>query len=207
MKNLKIKLLSVAACLALVGTASAAWAYAGTASQSASIGVKVAAYADAGSITVSGADNIKLYLDKGEVKFIKEDSSIPLTATYNGPADIENYTVTRSWRADISSKLDGYLNFQNSTGTDSRTYNEFKTLGTWEDSTDLFSSLPKMCWNYCDSLSGYWGNVMDEDNYKNLIGYTGSNWDEDKSKEHYRQSEYEFDVYLTFTVTIAKKSS
>ncbi len=64
-----------------------------------------------------------------------------------------------------------------------------------------------MCWNYCDSLSGYWGNVMDEDNYKNLIGYTGSNWDEDKSKEHYRQSEYEFDVYLTFTVTIAKKSS
>ena len=209
MKKSKIKLLSVAACLALVGTASAAWAYAGTASASASIGVKVAAYADAGTITVSGANNIKLYLDKGEVKFIKEDETIPLTATYNGPEDIENYTVTRSWRADISHKLDGYVDFKNSTGTDSRTYCEFKTLGEWSDSVDLFDSLPEMCWSYCSSLSGYWGEVMDEANYKNLIGYTDtdSDWDEEKSKEHYRQSEYEFDVYLTFTATIEKKSS
>ena len=54
MKNSKIKLLTATACLALVGTASAAWVYSGTATESANIGVKVASYADAGSIDVSG---------------------------------------------------------------------------------------------------------------------------------------------------------
>ena len=82
MKKSKIKMLTASACLALIGTASAAWVYAGTATESANIGVKVASYASAGTITVTGADNLYLYLDKGSVSFKQKETGTDLVATH-----------------------------------------------------------------------------------------------------------------------------
>ena len=90
MKKSKIKMLTAAACLALVGTASAAWVYAGTATASANIGVKVAAYASAGTITVNNADNVRVYLDKDSVTFKLIDETKPFSVKYEKPAGFEN---------------------------------------------------------------------------------------------------------------------
>ena len=151
MKKSKIKLLSVAACLALVGTASAAWAYAGTATQSASIGVKVAAYADAGSITVSGADNLRVYLDNGSVTFTKEDSTIPLTATYTKPEEfaLENKTVTLTYQVVISSYLANFVTYGDGVTSSKQSDNTIATGYdyTWTSGNEIsLDSLPRLAW-------------------------------------------------------------
>ena len=149
MKNSKIKLLSVAACLALVGTASAAWAYAGTASQSASIGVKVAAYADAGSITVSGADNLRVYLDNGSVTFIKEDKAIPFTATYTKPNGFEDKTVTLTYQVVISSYLANFVTYSDGVTSSKQSDNTIATGYdyTWTSGNEIsLDTLPKLAW-------------------------------------------------------------
>ncbi len=86
MRNSKIKLLTGAACLALVGTASAAWVYAGSATESANIGVKIASYASAGTITLSDTSDIKIVLDKDSVYYL--DGKNEVTATYAPPTNL-----------------------------------------------------------------------------------------------------------------------
>ncbi len=99
MKKSKIKMLAASACLALIGTASAAWVYAGTATASANIGVKVASYASAGTITVNNADNVRVYLDKDSVSFKLIDETKPFSVEYTKPAGFEetNKTVTLTY--------------------------------------------------------------------------------------------------------------
>ena len=177
MKKSKIKLLSVAACLALVGTASAAWAYAGTATQSASIGVKVAAYADAGSITVSGADNLRVYLDNGSVTFTKENADIPFTATYTKPEEFasETKTVTLTYQVVISSYITTYVTFDSTVTSTTQSDNSIATGYdyTWTSGSEIsLDSLPKLAWK--ESTEN--GSVFkDKSSYITLVGQMTGN--------------------------------
>ena len=108
MKKSKIKMLTAAACLALVGTASAAWVYAGTATESANIGVKVAAYASAGKITVEGADNYYLYLDKGSVAFKQKVEGTDLIATHDTSEFDATTTSAKTTTLTYTITLTGY---------------------------------------------------------------------------------------------------
>ena len=152
MKKSKIKLLSVAACLALVGTASAAWAYAGTASASASIGVKVAAYADAGSITINGADKISVLLDNGSVSYVSSDGSNTLSATYTAPTgvDTDGKTVNMSYQMVISPRLYEYITFGSGVTTEDSYIGDSATVctasTTYTSGTNIFSTLPALTW-------------------------------------------------------------
>ena len=187
MKNSKIKLLSVAACLALVGTASAAWAYAGTATQSASIGVKVAAYADAGTITVSGADKINVLLDSTGVSFVRSAETDTLSATYAKPSGFESATntVNKTFTVIISPALYNYVTFDSTvTNTEEMTYgNEGSTKRTayvtWTDGEDIFSKLPKLAWQ--DGKNPQTENeykAMIKDMNKNTNIDIDNNWDD-----------------------------
>ena len=166
MKKSKIKLLSVAACLALVGTASAAWAYAGTASASASIGVKVAAYADAGTITVTGADKISLVLDNNNIHFESSDTTPTLSAVHNVPTSFKNDNttkVTKTWRVVLKPNFYNQIcEFDSTTSnlstvSDTTTYGGGKVqivdMGTWTDNTNLFNSLNALKLNFKSSVS------------------------------------------------------
>ncbi len=153
MKNSKIKLLTATACLALVGTASAAWVYSGTATNSANIGVKVASYASAGSITVTGNDKIYILLDKDSVTYVKDSDYTKFSAHHNVPsvADGSGKTVTKRFKLTIQPGLADYIGFvdggieQTATsddGTIRYTFDDF----TWEDDKDIFDSLPELGW-------------------------------------------------------------
>ena len=152
MKNSKIKLLTATACLALVGTASAAWVYSGTATESANIGVKVASYASAGSITVTGNDKIYILLDKDSVTYVKESDYTTFSAHHNVPsvADGSGKTVTKGFKLTIQPGLADYIGFKNgeiehTASSDNGTIRYTDEI-TWEDDVDIFDSLPELGW-------------------------------------------------------------
>ena len=148
-------MLTASACLALVGTASAAWVYAGTATASANIGVKVASYASAGSITVSGNDNVYLYLDNGSVTWKQKDTSKSLTATHtvddalsqDGKTTTLNYTVTlKGTLAEIVKFSDTSVNNNVGTTTIDGTRTAIRTSNaiSWISGTAI--TLPALVW-------------------------------------------------------------
>ena len=172
MKKSKIKMLTAAACLALVGTASAAWVYAGTATASANIGVKVAAYASAGTITVNNADNVCVYLDNGSVSYKLADESKTFSAKYNEPTDVTDKSgksVNRYFTVVISKALADYVTFKDvnyatTSGDGSVHYDLSKVVAgggstlNWTDNGDLLDELPALAWkeNKCpDDENGY----------------------------------------------------
>ena len=162
MKKSKIKLLTATACLALIGTASAAWVYAGTATESANIGVKVASYADAGTITISDTSEIKVVLDKDSVYYLDDNNQV--TATYEKPSGLSlgsNQSITYSYMITISTGLYDYIKFYDTTTVGSSGLNgEIYYLGTWTSGTAIY--LPKLQWkdNKCPG---------DFDSYKALL--------------------------------------
>ena len=184
MKKSKIKLLTATACLALVGTASAAWVYAGTATASANIGVKVASYASAGTITINNADNVYLCLDNGSVSFKKVDSSLPLSATYTAPNGLSldsGKKVEYKFQVSIKASLANYVSFD-TTAVDVETplvgYTEVNTSweqsstfdNTWTSNTDMFDKLPTFKWNTIESSTDTVDTTLtDEDKYKEFI--------------------------------------
>ncbi len=196
MKKSKIKMLTAAACLALVGTASAAWVYAGTATASANVGVKVASYADAGSITVKGADNVYVYLDKGAISFKKDDATVALAAKYEKPAgfDGDTKTITKTFQVVINSGLQNVVSFANGVTTES---NLKSSWIEWEDDTDIFNSLPSLQWN-----SGYFNlnsEFASENAYKSFVAYYCGYSTDDYS--WYDQNEtYTFKSDFNFTI-------
>ena len=214
MKKSKIKLLSIAACLALVGTASAAWAYAGTATQSASIGVKVAAYADAGSITISDTSNIRVVLDKNSIYFTETS----ITANYVAPTSVSgvtvnegtNYTIDRSWYVVISFNLTTYATYSDSASTsgvdddydEDGTANK-KKMGSWSDGVAV--TLPSLTWQ-----SGMMPE--NETQYKSLVNkiapgsITDDNWSTTQSNEwDFATSVPSYNVKVVFEATITAK--
>ncbi len=203
MKKSKIKMLTAAACLALVGTASAAWVYAGTATESANIGVKVASYASAGSITVSGADKINVLLDKGSITFVRDSSEDTLTATHTVPSEFSGATneVFKQYSVVISPKLATYVTFNSSYGTNITKVESDTTFGSvtieagsiylsdsssekfkWKDGVDVFDNLPSLTW-----ASSMEPSVQND--YWNMINYFKSgtidadNWDNVQNNE------------------------
>ena len=184
MKKSKIKLLTATACLALVGTASAAWVYAGTATASANIGVKVASYASAGTITVTGNDKISVLLDNGTISYVRDSDTDKLYATYSKPVGFEDdntKTVTKTFQVYISPALVKYVEFKDYDNAKGYVggWRGYKAQ-TWEDGEDLFSKLPALVWedDMCPTT---------EDGYKNLINtikegtITDSNWDDNQN--------------------------
>ena len=149
MKKSKIKLLTATACLALVGTASAAWVYAGTATASANIGVKVASYASAGTIEVSGNSNLRVYLDKDSVSFVKENSTIPFKATYSKPdgfTDSEK-SVTLTYQVVISKFLANFIKFADGVSSTTASDGSISTDYTYSwTSDDEITNLPELTW-------------------------------------------------------------
>ncbi len=147
MKKSKIKMLTAAACLALVGTASAAWVYAGTATASANVGVKVASYASAGTITVSDTSEIKVVLDKDSVYYL--DGNDKVTATYAAPSgltlDTNTQTISFGYMITISKDLDDYIQWVDTTTMEgSGAGGELYYAGTWTSGTAI--TLPELKW-------------------------------------------------------------
>ncbi len=147
-------MLTAAACLALVGTASAAWVYAGTATASANVGVKVAAYASAGTITVNNANNVYVYLDNGKVSYKLADEFKVFSATYVKPTDVDtsSKTVTKYFTVAISKVLAQYVTFENTSKAkeagDGSVYYELTQddVLTWTDGDNLLEVLPNLAW-------------------------------------------------------------
>ena len=217
MKNTKIKLLTATACLALVGTASAAWVYSGTATESANLGVKVASYASAGSITVTASDKINVLLDNGSVKFVRDSDADTISAKHNVPSEFssESKTVSKIYMVVISPKLATYVNFDSSYDTTKITVPTEDTSfgGTtiakgsiclsdgddenfqWTDGVDIFSKLPSLA--YASSMSpssqaDYWNMI----NYFKADTITSDNWDDVQNTEWNVTSDLNSDVYV-----------
>ena len=182
MKKSKIKLLTATACLALVGTASAAWVYAGTATESANIGVKVASYASAGEITINNADNVYVYLDKDSVTFKLKDDTKPFSATYTAPNGLSlsaGKKVALTYQVVIGDGLSDFIKFATTVsdateneGTDTFTY-ETGWSRNWTTDTNVleYSDFPALIWQ--DTYKGE--ALADETTYKQAIaGLTGN---------------------------------
>ncbi len=183
MKKSKIKMLTAAACLALVGTASAAWVYAGTATESANIGVKVASYASAGKITVTGNDNYYLYLDRGSVKFKQKVEGTNLIATHDTSEFDSTTTSAKTPTLTYTITLTGYLSQiveftdcdNEATSDNDGVFTRVSDEYTWESGKAI--ALPNMNWAIHYDTTGdttYHGKTYDnmyyvEDNYKSLI--------------------------------------
>ena len=153
MKKTKIKMLTTAACLALIGSASAAWVYSGTATASANIGVKVAAYASAGTITISDTSKIKIVLDNGSVYYSVDgvnSETATIDVTYEVPTGVDTTTKTAALTYDmnLSGGLGTYIQFTDSSSVS-------LSDQTWVSGT---FTLPKLSWktNMCPTnFEGY----------------------------------------------------
>ncbi len=210
MKKSKIKMLTATACLALVGTASAAWVYAGTATASANIGVKVASYASAGEITVKGAENVYVYIDKDEITFKKKDATVDLVATHTAPSGLtldSTKEVKLTYQVVINSDLANFVKFGDSVTTIDTTDSSFATdwTRTWTSGSDIFSSLPTLAYKSDTAKT----NMADETKYKAtvgmLLGY-GSSTDYswyDQNTEWTIPSKY--DVTINFKAEVVDK--
>ena len=210
MKKAKIKMLTTAACLALIGSASAAWVYSGTATASANIGVKVAAYASAGEITVSGADNLCVYFDKGSVAIKKIDETIPFKATYTKPTGFEDSsdkTIKLSYQTVISSKLATYVSFSsaiNNTNADGSVQTGF--TGDWVSDTEIsLTTVPlSLCYNSSNVTSD---DLATETTYKEFVaaltGNSTENYDSwyNQSKEWTASEDYYVTINFQAVVT------
>ena len=217
MKKSKIKLLTATACLALIGTASAAWVYAGTATASANIGVKVASYASAGEITVTGNDKINVLLDNGSVTFVRDSEDDKLTAKHNVPTEFASATneVTKEYLVVISPTLATYVTFNASYGNNITTLDADTSLPggisiakgskylkvanddnfTWEDDTDVFTKLPTL--TYAADMA-----PSSETDYKNMINYfkadtiDSENWEDVMNNEWNVTTDLNSDAYV-----------
>ena len=211
MKKSKIKMLTATACLALIGTASAAWVYAGTATESANIGVKVASYASAGEITVTGADNVYVYIDNGSITFMKKDASLDLAATHTAPSGLSldsSKEVKLTYQVVINSGLANLVKFGSSVTTIETTDNSVATdwTRTWESGSDIFSSLPTL--DYANNEIN--NTLKTENNYKStvatLLGYDPNGTDYswyDQNTEWTALSK--FDVTINFKAEVVDK--
>ena len=170
-------MLTAAACLALVGTASAAWVYAGTATASANIGVKVASYASAGTITVSDTSEIKVVLDKDSVYYL--DGNDKVTATYTAPSgltlDTDSQTISYGYMITISRGLYDYIQFvDTTTAAESGASGEIYYFGTWDSGTPI--TLPELKWkaNKCPTTFEDYKKLLDDDTQANESENTGN---------------------------------
>ena len=206
MKKTKIKMLTTAACLALIGSASAAWVYSGTATASANIGVKVAAYASAGEITVTGADNLNVYIDKGSITFKQKDESKDLIATYSKPSGFtdSDKEVTFTYTVSISEALANYVTFATGVNSTTDSNSNLVTSDTYEwTSGEAINNLPGLA--YKDSNKS--DELATEDNYKEFVAeLTGNSTSDDtwfSQTKEWTASEKSYYVTINFSAKVA----
>ena len=205
MKKSKIKLLTATACLALVGTASAAWVYAGTATASANIGVKVASYASAGTITVTGNDKIYILMDKDSVTYVKDSDYTKFSAKHNVPENVDTSgkSVSKKFKVTIQPGLADYISFKNSeiesiiTNDDGSTIKSTNVEYDWEDDTDIFDSLPELAWVYdkCPTTDTKYIELINTIKSDTI---TDSNWDSLQNTE-WNATELNSNWYVSVT--------
>ena len=217
MKNSKIKLLSVAACLALVGTASAAWAYGGTATKSEDLGVRLAAYADAGSITVTNTDNVKIVLDNGKVSYSEGN----IIANYVQPTSVSgltfntsDYTIKRTYTFYLSDALSEYITYEDASGDagakdeDIDGDGEMETTITQNWTDNVAVTLPTLVWQ-----DGKCPSTEDKTGYLNLLdklapGATSADdwdWSTEQNKDHDATSA-DYYAKIIFKAVVTKNS-
>ncbi len=216
MKNTKIKLLTATACLALVGTASAAWVYSGTATESANLGVKVASYASAGSVTVTASDKINVLLDNGTVEFVRDSEADTISATHVVPKEFssETKTVIKAYAVVISPTLATYVNFDSSYGSNIREITQVENIDgvtlaigskylcvaddtnfRWTDGIDIFSKLPSLTYKTGmapQTQQDYWDMI----NHFKGGTITSENWETVQNTEWNVTSDLNSDAYV-----------
>ena len=204
MKKSKIKMLTATACLALVGTATAAWVYAGSTTASANLAVRVASYASAGKITVTGNENIHILIDNGSVTYVKDADYTKFSASHDITGlDTSGKTVEKKFKVTIQPGLADYIAFKNSekeaqaTNSDGKTYRYYKDEISWTDNEDIFNSLPELAWvvDKCPTT---------DQKYKDLINsvkegaITDENWNSVQNQE-WNATEMNKDWYVSVT--------
>lgn len=213
MKKSKIKLLSIAACLALVGTASAAWAYGGTATKAEDLGVRLAAFADAGTITVTNESKVKVVLDNNKVSYSEGD----IIANYVAPTSIDNltfnpsdYTITRTWQFYISDALSEYIQLENVSDNvvdvdiNDDGVQETVKSGTWEDNVAV--TLPELVWQ-----EGKCPSNEDKSAYLALLDKlapengASADWD-NAQNESYDATDSKYYAQIIFKAVVKKNS-
>ena len=217
MKKRKIKFLTTAACLALIGSASAAWVYCGTATASANINVKVAPYASKGTITITGSEKINVLLDKDSVSFVRDSEEDTLTAKHNVPSDaLTDKTVQKYFKVTIMPALYKYITFTDDVfAIECGLYNsENKYIETkspldnsityenclykWEDDTDIFSILPGLKWksDQCPDTDEEYITLINTMIGSDTINDT--NWSSKKNTSWTVPSDSEYYIQLNF---------
>ena len=207
MKKSKIKLLTATACLALIGTASAAWVYAGTATASANIGVKVASYADAGTITVSGADNMYVYIDNNSITFEKEDTDTSFAATYNKPIQFASASnnVTLTYQVVISTRLASFVKFATGVETIDTTDGTVATdyIYEWKSDEEI-TNLPGLTFASAATQAAIEGS---ETSYKYFVSELTGNSMSDVSSWYDQNKEYtatdKFNITINFKAVVS----
>ena len=107
MNKKQIKLLGILGCLALVGSASAAWTFNKNSQSAKTIGLQVEGYATVGSVSiVDGGEAAYLDLDDGKVE-LKEANDVK--ATYTASSNPGDKTPALTWTIELSTNLAKYI--------------------------------------------------------------------------------------------------
>ena len=107
MNKKQIKLLGVLGCLALVGSASAAWSFNKNSQSAKTIGLQVEGYATVGSVSI--VDNEKAaYLDLDDNSVLLKEAD-DVVATYTASSNQGGKTETLTWTIELSTNLAKYI--------------------------------------------------------------------------------------------------
>lgn len=185
-----IKILSAAACLAVVGTASAAWQFAKDVTKSDTVKTSIEGYTEVGDITIYDCDKVKLNLDSnlietnngdgiswkndsGEINF---GSASDIKADYVEEGDNVDgaTTMIRTYTITLDDNLFEYVKFSEGSGDTTQAdsvvadSNGKSVKGTWVDNEKI--KLPKVVWQNgkCPKTSKQYDEMLKK------LGYTKS---------------------------------
>lgn len=186
-----IKVLAATACLAVIGTASAAWSFAKDVAKTDTISTTIEGYSEVGSIEITGCENVKLNLDSdlytttyGKGICWKDASASPKEIDFGTASSISadyvedgddvggKTTMVREYTLTLDDKLFTYVKFSEGSGDTTQNDavvdgSEGKSVsGTWVDNIKI--KLPKLVWkeNMCPKTSKQ---------YDTMIGVLGFN--------------------------------
>lgn len=135
LKKSNFKILGIAACLAVIGTAAAAWQFNKSATANKDFELSVQGYDTIGSIQITDAgEECTLKLDSSGVEFINGDISADYTGGADAINEVESEAITRTYTIKLSDNLAEYVKFVDTTQAE----------GTWTDGEAI--TLPEMAW-------------------------------------------------------------
>ena len=185
-----IKILAATACLAVVGTASAAWSFAKDVAKTDTLGTTIEGYSEIGNIEITGCSNVKLNLDSNRsttsngdgISWRNADGEIAygdasdIAADYKELGDNQSgaTTMIRKYTITLDDKLFEYIKFVAGSGDTTQNDavvdgSEGKSVsGTWVDNTAI--KLPKVAWqeDKCPKTSKQYNTMLTE------LGFTAT---------------------------------